>query len=335
MKKNPNSQSGIFNPRVLLAFTLCSVGVFLAALGFAAVPPTSAGWSLITSPSINATSNNLDDVTCASASDCWAVGSYLNSQSAYPQTLIEHWNGIAWSIVSSPNTSPTQTNGLDEVACASASDCWAVGNYTYYYNSFPFATPYSQTLIEHWNGTTWTIVESPNTSPTENNSLSGVACASASDCWAVGSTIQHWNGTSWSILASPSGGFLNSVTCLSGSDCWAVGSVLIEHWDGGSWAVVPGAGGSSLLGGTCSSASDCWAVGGNGGESLIEHWDGTSWAVVASPGTEGSLSDVTCATPSEGWATGESDEAGDTGNTFTLVGDWNGSPRAIVRSPRP
>ena len=35
MKKNPTPQSGLFNPRVLLAFSLCSVGVLLAMLSFA------------------------------------------------------------------------------------------------------------------------------------------------------------------------------------------------------------------------------------------------------------------------------------------------------------
>ena len=36
-RKNPASQSGVFNPRVLLAFALCSVGVVLALISFA--PP--------------------------------------------------------------------------------------------------------------------------------------------------------------------------------------------------------------------------------------------------------------------------------------------------------
>ncbi|HWX18183.1 MAG TPA: hypothetical protein VNY07_16525 [Chthoniobacterales bacterium] len=39
MKKNLSSQSGLFNPRVFVAFTLCSVGVLLAMVSFAA--PTS------------------------------------------------------------------------------------------------------------------------------------------------------------------------------------------------------------------------------------------------------------------------------------------------------
>jgi len=39
MRKNAASQSGIFNPRVLLAFTLCSVGALLAMFSLAATPP--------------------------------------------------------------------------------------------------------------------------------------------------------------------------------------------------------------------------------------------------------------------------------------------------------
>jgi hypothetical protein len=38
MKKNPASQSGLFNPRVLLAFCLCSVGGLLAMFSFASTP---------------------------------------------------------------------------------------------------------------------------------------------------------------------------------------------------------------------------------------------------------------------------------------------------------
>src|SRR2546427_301463 len=120
--------------------------------------------------------NRLFGVTCASASDCWSVG-YSNNGSA-DQTLIERWDGTAWAIVTSPNTSATQGNILFGVTCASASNCWAFG-----YSFTDFA---DQTLIERWDGTSWAIVASPNTGVTQGNFLSGVTCASASDCWAVG-----------------------------------------------------------------------------------------------------------------------------------------------------
>src|SRR4030081_1291241 len=39
MKKNPSSQSGLFNPRAFVALTLCSIGGLLAMVSFA--EPTS------------------------------------------------------------------------------------------------------------------------------------------------------------------------------------------------------------------------------------------------------------------------------------------------------
>jgi hypothetical protein len=82
-----------------------------------------------------------------SASDCWAVGYYIN---AVTQTLIERWDGTAWAIVSSPNTA-SGNNFLLGVTCVSASDCWAVG---YYQSGVP------QTLTEHYAPLTPTSVVS-------------------------------------------------------------------------------------------------------------------------------------------------------------------------------
>src|SRR5205814_1373926 len=219
MKTKIHSQSGIFNPRILVAFALGAVGVLLAMLSFAAAPalsmplaPSALAWSIVTSPNTSATHENvLSGVTCTSASDCWAVGyvytGFFPPQGA--QTLVEHWNGAAWSIVRSPNTSATQDNYLSGVTCTSASDCWAVGDYVIP-NDNGF---YYSTLVEHWNGAAWSFVTSPNTSTTQPNRLYGVTCSSASDCWAVGgywddanvshTLTEHWNGTAWSIVTSP------------------------------------------------------------------------------------------------------------------------------------
>jgi hypothetical protein len=116
------------------------------------------------------------------------------------------------------------------VTCVSASECWAVG---YYDGLGDFIY---QTLIERWDGTSWTIVNSPNTN-TLSNALFGVTCGSASDCWAVGdyltdnatqTLIERWDGTSWAIVSSPNtsatqSNLLLGVTCGSTPDCWAVG----------------------------------------------------------------------------------------------------------------
>jgi hypothetical protein len=57
------------------------------------------------------------------------VGYYNNGVTA--RTLIEQWDGSAWSIASSPNSgTSTSGNYLFGATCASASQCWAVGYYT-------------------------------------------------------------------------------------------------------------------------------------------------------------------------------------------------------------
>src|SRR5206468_1282429 len=194
---------------------------------------------------------------------CWAVGSYVAGSGA-PRTLIEHWDGTAWAIVSSPNAS-LPNNVLSSVTCVSASDCWAVGYYI-------TATADYQTLIERWDGTSWAIVNSPNAA--QNNRLNAVICVSASDCWAVGYSEIVGAGT------------LN------------IDQTLIERWYGNSWAIVTSPNASAwpknfLYGVTCVSASDCWAVGfsqslvgtSNINQTLIERWDGTAWVIVSSPNT--------------------------------------------------
>jgi hypothetical protein len=157
-------------------------------------------------------------------------------------------NCSGWNIVPSLNPGSSM-NLLYGVAADSASDIWAVGNYT---STTPPTPP--QTLIEHWDGTSLSVVPSPNPG-TDGNYLYGVAAVSAGDAWAVGndggqSLIEQWNGTSWSVVPSPNLGVsdqLNGVAAISADDVWAVGTYsnsgspsqpLIEHWDGTSWSIV-------------------------------------------------------------------------------------------------
>jgi hypothetical protein len=310
-------------------------------------------WSIATSPNPNTGSDGLTGVTCASASDCWAVGhTYPQTGNDY-KTLIEHWDGTSWSIVGSPNTFSRDDDYLNAVTCASASDCWAVG----WYASYNLGG-LGQTLIEHWDGTSWAIATSPNTSTTDSDYLTGVTCASASECWAVGdyapstgsleTLIEHWDGTSWSIVTSPNTSnvdHLNAVACASASDCWAVGyysnssatQTLIEQWDGTSWSIVTSPNEdeeSSLYGVTCVSASDCWAVGIDINGVLIEQWNGTSWSIVTSPSPDNGsfLQGVTCVSASDCWAVGA---VNNTPTAQTLIEQYTTSAVTITTSASP
>src|SRR5450432_2106573 len=114
--------------------------------------------------------------------------------------------GADWQIITSPN-SGNQPNTLNGIAAIAENDVWAVGA-SIESNSFR-----SRNLIEHWNGTQWSIVRSPNAGPTVNI-LTAVAVVSANDVWAAGysssnttysTLVEHWNGTKWSVVPSPNG----------------------------------------------------------------------------------------------------------------------------------
>ena len=196
-------------------------------------------WTVVTSPTAPSitgpVANYLNAVTCVSASDCWAVGQYnaVGGRVGEFQPLIEHWDGTAWNIVTSPSANTSDGNYLNGVTCTSQSDCWSVGYYITVAGD-------RQTLIEQWDGSSWAVVSSPNAVVSgPDNSLNGVTCVSASECWAIGYTsdtvntpdnqnlIERWDGTSWTIVTSPNRSAtdnrLKAVTCVSASDCWAVG----------------------------------------------------------------------------------------------------------------
>ena len=155
----------------------------------------------------------------------------------YPaaQTLAEHWDGTAWTVVASPSPGRGvyQINSLNGIIHVSSNDVWAAG---WYSDASSFA---DETLIEHWDGSAWQVVPSPNitTAAGSINVLNSVAALSSNDVWAVGSWSNssnvsktltlRWDGSSWKIVASPSrntNSYLNGVGVISPADAWAVGT---------------------------------------------------------------------------------------------------------------
>lgn len=165
-----------------------------------------------------------------SPTDVWAAG-FAGSGGQFT-TFVEHWDGTSWTVVSSPNPKGSSDTELQGLSAVSASDVWASG--------------YSQvggdvkTLIEHWDGTTWTIVRSPNVKGAWYSELAGVSADSATGAWAVGFSItgsegpyetlvEHWNGHKWKIVVSPNPDGSNQntlagVTAISSKTAVAVGA---------------------------------------------------------------------------------------------------------------
>src|SRR5204863_434264 len=112
-----------------------------------------SAWNVVPSVSVSTNHNRFNGVAAVSSTDVWAVGAYINGNDVN-QTLIERWDGSAWSVVPSHNVS-NYYNELVGVTALSSSDVWAVGRS--FVNRFVY-----HTLIEHWNGNIWSIVPSPS-----------------------------------------------------------------------------------------------------------------------------------------------------------------------------
>jgi hypothetical protein len=198
-----DAEDGAFFRRALAG----ALGIWLA-LG--ASPAAGAGvpvWGTIDSPNQGDLQNNLADVKAFSFTDVWVVGEWnpgVPPTETGRRTLTEHWNGSSFSIVPSPNADwpgvdkPT----LEGVSGVSSRDVWAVG-YAQDFSSFK-----STTLTEHWDGTAWRLVPSPNPAGDSlPNGLTSVAAVSSTDVWAVGaagfpqkSLILGWNGSVWTVV---------------------------------------------------------------------------------------------------------------------------------------
>jgi len=142
-------------------------------------------WAAVATPeNLGEGPNQLNAVVALAPDNAWAVGYStpgLAGQSA-TLTLILHWDGTIWSIVPSPNVGPN-TNRLLGITANSADDIYAFGS-----NFTADGSGNQMTLLLHWDGTSWTIVPSPN--PTKGNFLNDLlfagVVASPGSVWIFG-----------------------------------------------------------------------------------------------------------------------------------------------------
>jgi hypothetical protein len=323
----------------------------ILAVAFAALTPaapasagrsTCPGWSP-PPPQPVGTFSRLVDVAVLPGCRAVAVGSDEG-------TLIERWNGTAWRVQASVDPGDME-NHLNAVVATSASNAWAVG-----YSVASHTGTTGDTLIEHWNGSTWTVQASPSPG-TGYTILYDVAATSTTNAWAVGlrfdppsdyrAIILHWDGHQWRIRQTLKSGLnsgFSAVAAASATDAWAVGSKsghsLIEHWNGTAWRSVlapnPAKFPTHLIAVTASSATNAWAVGFRvitPRRTLIEHWNGHLWTIVTSPnvGTEDNyLNAVVATSGSNAWAVGSRATASGYRN---LVERWNGVAWKVQPSP--
>jgi hypothetical protein len=306
---------------------------------------TGTAWNVqsIRGP-VGAVFMGLSAISCPTATQCTAVGSYSNGSSSL--TLAEAFNGTSWSVQHTPNPVGAMSSNLSGISCPTVTQCTAVGNY--------FTGSATLTLAEAWNGTNWKIQATPNPAGATSSMLNAVSCAAITACTAFGvdstfsgslTLAETWDGSQWSIqsTADPSGSVSNvsGVSCAATNACMAVGTYfdgsanvpLAEAWDGTTWTLQPvpipsGAVGTFLLGVSCAAATQCVTVGdyftGPSNQTLAEAWNGTGWTVEstpAPPGAQSALAGISCRTATLCIAAGSSFTTLDR----TLAEAWNGT----------
>src|SRR5450759_5672518 len=133
-------------------------------------------WSVVATVNTGSSHNDLFGVSAVSSSNVWAVGAYETNTAHASATIAEHWNGKSWS--KSTTANPSTYSYLYAVTALSSTNVWAVGTY---YN---FAAANYQTLVEHFNGSTWSRVSSGNTGAFDTwNQLFAISAWSPTDIW--------------------------------------------------------------------------------------------------------------------------------------------------------
>jgi PASTA domain-containing protein/List-Bact-rpt repeat protein len=206
---------------------------------------------------------SLSSVSCASAGNCSAVGSYLDSAHEMQGLLMTETAGTWATGVEAPlpanarSTYPGPGGTLTSVFCPSTGNCSAVG---YYFDGS--VGTFDGLMLTETLGTWATGVEAalPTNAQAQNGAnLDDVACSSAGNCAALGTYWDNSLGTSAGLMLTESAGtwatgveaalpanavaaggvFLRAVSCVSVGTCTVVGSYY-DSSGGGEGLLIGG-----------------------------------------------------------------------------------------------
>jgi hypothetical protein len=268
-------------------------------------------------------------VSLASPADGWAVGTF-DDENAVGHPLVEHWDGTTWALGHAPQPSgrDAQLAGVDEL---STSDVWAVG-----LSEGDTGVTSDLPLIEHWNGTNWSIAAGVSLPAGASGVLNAIGGSGPDDLWAVGYTlsadqsqesllIAHYNGTQWKSVPFPT----QDSACDPGlSDCFLDATAVAASAPGNAW-----------LAGNVEQP--------NATQHLLAHWNGTSWTLATAPCLEGTaqaacdpegtdlneLTGLTVLSPTDAWASGSEGNVNDENFHIPYVLHWNGTSWSLAKTP--
>ncbi|AHI00194.1 hypothetical protein [Kutzneria albida] len=222
-------------------------------------------WTVVPGPNPGTRGNVLYGVATAGREDVWAVGSSQDVDSD-PVPLVQHWDGHAWTRVSTPASTPGE---LQSVTVIAPDDVWAVGS----------DGPRSGTLSPlalHWNGRAWSKLAVPSR-------VSGNTDAKA-------------------VVGGPSGPLLVG-TARTGNTRYGI-EPAFARWQHGAWAQAPAPPvdqqqGLYVIAMAADRTGAVWAGGHltTDRAPYVARYDGKSWQPIALPATGLSFVNALATTP--------------------------------------
>jgi hypothetical protein len=273
-------------------------------------------WTVSRPPSVGSNFSSLYGVAAVDGR-AWGVGEYLN-KSFQDRALVDVWDGKAWHVAGVPQPG-SQRDMLFAASAPAPGDVWVAGDQEGPNGIF-------RTLVEHFNGTTWSVKSTPNPGAAGDH-LYAIDALSYNDVWAAGEQnvgagvpdqplVEHWNGRTWSVVRLPAsttaGELLDSVLALPDHQVFVAGEKdspagggqpLIEHYvPGRGWSVqrlpkLPGSANWGNLYGLAAARGAIWAVGtyvdpaSDNNAALVLKGSGGRWSQAAVP-VPGSGSDL-------------------------------------------
>ena len=203
-------------------------------------------WRQIRVPAPRHSRNSeLGGLSCASATNCMAVGNYTSAAGQY-LPYAAGWRSGTWKLLSAPAIAGQRDTVFQEDSCPSVARCVAVG---------VAGARVFHAFAEVWSRGKWHV----STVRRSYSAFIGVSCPAPGRCLAAGwngqlPLIEAWNGRTWTTQnpvrtgAPNTGDVLEHVSCVTSSHCEAVGfsyhpgvantdQTLAEAWDGHHWAL--------------------------------------------------------------------------------------------------
>jgi hypothetical protein len=293
-------------------------------------------------------SAQVNSVSCGSAGNCSAGGSYTDRMGQVQALVARQVNGKWGTAIEVPGTAALNAQGaqIDSVSCRSAGNCSAGGSYTEY--KADFSLPHEAMVVSQVNGKWGKAIEVPGTAALNAGGgalVTSVSCGSAGNCSAGGSygnnsihqqafVVSQVNGKWGTAIEVPGTAALNaggnaqvnSVSCPSAGNCSAAGfyadgsghqQVFVVSQIHGIWqpaTEVPGTAALNIFGTaginsvSCGSAGNCsaggfYADGSNHQQAFVVSQVNGAWGTAIevpgtaarNPGGSAQVSSLSCA----------------------------------------